>query len=594
MAKNIVICSDGTGNRGGKTAGTNVWRLYNAVDLRANQREQVTHYDDGVGTEDNKYVKIVTGALGLGFSKNLKRAYKFLVRTYEQGDHIYMFGFSRGAYTVRALAAFVANCGIIVDGISWSEQELDERIDQLARDYHANEAGQEVGIFSEVETTGPVPIKFVGVWDTVSALGLPFDIALERLTLGFFKFRFADQNLSPKIDHGCQALSIDDARKTFRPVVWNEPEGQQSPDGSKRPRIEQAWFAGVHSNVGGGYPKQGMSYVPLEWMISKVEWPQGDGSGGEAEPWGLIFEDGFAQEVRDDANVNGKLYDSRSGAAAYYRYQPRDIRKLYHGEGVKIDKVQIHDSVFDRIDRRTGDYNPGNIPADLEVEVVATAGTPGAGRVAKWQGLVDNSRRERAEILLGAEEWINKREALHLAFVLLNILVATALAQFLLNRPDKRSGCNSEVVDCGGIWELILHYGVPILAAVVIVIAMVKMASLGRKKKARIGRVTLCLVALAVLATALLAPQGLLFGVIPVWCWAIDLFEFVLPDILAGAIVYFIGHFAVWVAAAVAALLVMLFLRCRYRRKCTEIFEQACDLLRSRNGDGPAEASASR
>ncbi len=166
--KNIVICSDGTGNRGGKGNGTNVWRLYNAVNLRSSEREQITHYDDGVGTDDNKYLRAFGGAVGWGFSNNVKRAYRFLTNTWNEGDRIYMFGFSRGAYTVRALAAFVAECGVI-EGIGG--KALDDAIDQLVNDYHKKRIDEN---YDAVPITGPIDIQFVGVWRLVDLPGAYF------------------------------------------------------------------------------------------------------------------------------------------------------------------------------------------------------------------------------------------------------------------------------------------------------------------------------------------------------------------------------------------------------------------------------------
>ncbi len=253
--KNIIICSDGTGNRGGKGHGTNVWRLYNGVNLRSTEREQITHYDDGVGTDDNKYLRTFGGAFGWGFSRNVKQAYRFLVRNWNERDQIYMFGFSRGAYTVRALAAFVAKCGVIEKARKMPEKSLDAHIDQLVEDYQKKKITDN---YRKVPITGPIDIQMVGVWDTVGAIGLPFDIALKDLVIKrFFKFAFDDQNLGARVKCGVHALAIDDERRTFHPILWNDRKG-----------VEQVWFSGAHSNVGGGYPKQEMSYLTLEWMLS--------------------------------------------------------------------------------------------------------------------------------------------------------------------------------------------------------------------------------------------------------------------------------------------------------------------------------------
>ena len=539
-AKNIVICSDGTGNRGGKGNGTNVWRLYNAVNLRSSEREQVTHYDDGVGTDDNKYLRAFGGAVGWGFSNNVKRAYRFLTNTWNEGDHIYMFGFSRGAYTVRALAAFVAECGVIEDTRG---KALDDAIDKLVNDYHKKRIDEN---YDAVPITGPLDIQFVGVWDTVGAIGLPFDILLKQLIVNsrIFPFKFAQHSLSERVKRGWHALALDDERRTFHPEMWNARDG-----------VEQVWFSGMHSNVGGGYPKQELEHVALEWMISGCKW-----NGTQ----GIEFDPEFETEVAQNANVHGKLYDSRSGAAAYYRYAPRNVGLLC-GQG-RIDKAKIkakiHVSVFDRIELETDGYNPGTIPADVPVKVVGND----AARVAGHQQRIDHSQTRRREILDKAAPWIDKRKALHLAFVLLTLLSATALAQFLISRPDAAPASAS------GGW---LSYLPSAFAGFAIFATMFYLKQTVRK--------VLCLAALAILGACIYMPVGE-----PHVVWRIgnslsSMLEFLLPDLLATTIVYFLDNYTVHLLAVIVAFIVMLVLRSRYGGKCNAIFEQACDELRSRS-----------
>ena len=534
--KNIVICSDGTGNRGGKGNGTNVWRLYNAVNLRSNEREQITHYDDGVGTDDNKYLRAFGGAVGWGFSNNVKRAYRFLTNTWNKGDHIYMFGFSRGAYTVRALAAFVAKCGVIED---IRGKALGDAIDKLVKDYHKNEINKN---YAAVPITGPIDIQFVGVWDTVGAIGLPFDILLKDLIVNswLFPFKFEDHSLSERVKRGWHALALDDERRTFHPVMWDERCG-----------VEQVWFSGVHSNVGGGYPKQEVEHVALKWMISGCKW---DGTQG------IEFDQGFETEVAQNANVHGKLYDSRSGAAAYYRYAPRNIGLYCEERG--INKAKIHASVFDRIELETDDYNPGTIPANVPIEVIGTD----ASKVAEHQQRIDQSQNKRSKILDKAVPWIDKRKALHLAFVLLTLLSATAVVQFLISPPDTASASESS----NWLTYLpLLYAGFPILVTMIYL--------------KRIGRKALCLSALAILGACIYTPVGE-----PLVVWRIgenlsSMLEFLLPDLLATAVRYFLDYYTAHLLAVIVAFIAMLVLRSRFRAKCNVIFEQACDELRPRS-----------
>ena len=438
MGKNIVICSDGTGNRGGKGKGTNVWRLFKGLDLTSRQPRQIAFYDDGVGTEDNKYFKAVTGAFGFGFSRNVKEAYKFLSINYEQGDRIFMFGFSRGAYTVRALAAFVVTMGLVPRASSKSEAVVDETINALVKAYFELRKKGE-------KPSSDIKIHFLGVWDTVGAIALPRDFPFrERLLNQFFKFKFKDEDLHENINRACQALALDDQRRTFHPEIWNP-----------RPGITQVWFAGMHSDVGGGYPKQGMAHVSLQWMIKQVGY---DSNNQE----GLVFSTSFQEEVRARANVNDKMYDSRSGGSAFYRYAPRTLPKNH---------VRIHRSVFERIKQRTQAYYPGNLPAQIEI----VDDCADSGVTCKSVPVIKQETKKM----------IDFRKVLHLAFILLFLLVGAALVPSCKeNAPNTLAG-----------W----------LAALGI-LSILSLGELTKYKGIRVLHSVLCLSALAVLAYAYATP----------------------------------------------------------------------------------------
>jgi hypothetical protein len=168
-------------------------------------------------------------------------------------------------------------------------------------------------------------IEFIGVWDTVRAFGGPFDELLEGLDK-LLCLTFADTKLAENVSYGAQALAIDEARRTFSPILWEEDA-----------RVTQVWFTGAHSDVGGGYEKQGLAAQTLHWMMDQV----GDR---------LRFTEHALEEARAEANPHGGLHDSRSGTALFYRYLPREIR------GGTIDE-----SVFDRLRHGTGDYAPTNL-----------------------------------------------------------------------------------------------------------------------------------------------------------------------------------------------------------------------------------------
>lgn len=392
--KNIVLCSDGTGNTTMKGRGSNVFKLYEALDLQGNP-PQIAFYDDGVGTQGFKPLKLMGGAFGWGLKGNVQQLYASLCRAYEPGDRIFLFGFSRGAYTVRTLAGLIIRCGILRvrdKARPLSEEELSRRIDAAYAGFRshcrrfsgtrsvtqaavrrgsrilpgdgasrsAGRPGEEPASHDrtpaerrtdefrktfavhhpEHAPDGKVGIRFLGVWDTVSAVGTP----IRELTVALNEihpFWFQDLTLSKRVQKACHALAIDDERLTFHPEMWDER-------GETSDRIEQVWFAGVHSNVGGGYPQQGMSLVALDWMMTK------------AADQGLRFRESY----RDRRNVHDRLYDSRSGLGVYYRYRPRDIAALCKEHGVA---PKIHVSALQRIAWSTDGYAPGNLPDRLEI-----------------------------------------------------------------------------------------------------------------------------------------------------------------------------------------------------------------------------------
>lgn len=384
--KNIVLCSDGTGNRDIKARGTNVFKLYEAVDIQGHKenqsfKPQVAFYDDGVGSSSFLPVKIIGGAFGWGFSKNVRDLYTELVHVYQPGDSLYLFGFSRGAYTIRALAGMIQYCGIVDIAKVANKEQLESRVkacwDQFAAVVFkpfqtdavrrrnvpaavdsaiAVERRRALGAIAHPEhaPAGEPSIEFVGVWDTVAAVGAPFEELRDLLNF-FIPVKFAELVPGSRIKRACHALSIDDERQTFHPELWNEQKARSG-------QIEQVWFAGAHSNVGGGYPKQGMSLVALDWMMA------------EAERCGLRFIPGDREFVKTHQDIHGTLYDSRAGLAVYYRWGPRNIVTLCRDHNIKVPK--IHVSVFERIANGTDGYAPGNIPFACEV-VTTQSPTPG-------------------------------------------------------------------------------------------------------------------------------------------------------------------------------------------------------------------------
>jgi hypothetical protein len=373
MPKNIVICSDGTGNTAIKGRGTNVFKLYEAVDINGHRSDpaltpQMAIYDDGVGNEDFRPFKVFAGITGFGLARNIRHLYKSLVRVYDPGDSIFLFGFSRGAFTVRALAGLIQKCGILDVSRLTTTHSLNKAVRQAYRvhrqDYRttlSKTLSQWFGFKPNRRRIArfrkrywrheDIRIRFIGVWDTVDAVGAPWHIG-DYINWTLYRFKFPDQKMVACADYGCQALSLDDERKTFHPLLWDE----SSPEDTAR--IEQVWFAGAHSNVGGGYEKQGMSLVSLDWMMRQAE-----------HKGGLRLLGSDRALYREHANVDDKLYDPRAGMGILYRWSPRDMGAICRKQSVT---PAIHLTVFERIAHGTGDYSPGGITPDARVVYTET------------------------------------------------------------------------------------------------------------------------------------------------------------------------------------------------------------------------------
>jgi uncharacterized protein (DUF2235 family) len=384
-ARNLIVLSDGTGNSASKAFKTNVWRLYEAIDLT--DGSQVAVFGDGVGTSSVKVLRVLGLALGIGVKRNVLNLYKFLCLNYNHGDNdrpadlIWAFGFSRGAYTIRVLAGLICEQGLV----TWnSEEELNRNALAAYRAFRKTafattwrrfwvKGGRNlrdwlVDRWSWMTNVRPyeavekhkVNIHFIGVWDTVDAYGLPVEeltIAVDKLV---WPMRFTDTRLLREVHHARHALSLDDERRTFFPVLWDElAEGTQI----DRDRLQQVWFPGAHADVGGGYADDGLSFVPLCWMID------------EATEKGLRFAPCIVENFIALAAPTGRIYDSRSGFGALWRYKPRDVADLMNrpdrdkprsDEADKITPV-VHWSVITRMIYGNDGYAPIALPEKVDV-----------------------------------------------------------------------------------------------------------------------------------------------------------------------------------------------------------------------------------
>lgn len=418
-AKKIAVFADGTGNSASSATKTNVWRMYKALDV-SKKSNQVAFYDGGVGTSSFTPLTIIGLAFGWGLARNVRQLYKSVCYAYEHNEDnqkvrskIYGIGFSRGAFTIRVLAAFIADQGIINKKDYPNDDDLDRQILAAYREFrkgnfdpsflsrffgrpiqamwvafwnkvksrapynskqnfeYMGKAGKETEDILRYKNPRNQSIEFLGLWDSVDAYGLPIDEMTNAWDRVVWPLSAKDRNMSVRISYASHALALDEQRESFEPMLWNEKKH----DGSEDTRITQVWFAGVHANIGGGYPDDSLSHVSLNWMID------------EAEKHALVFNDQHKTLLQQAADLNGPIYDNRSGVGIVYRYQPRHVDLLNNNEKhglwqwimnwlpnddgqtnfVKVKTAKIHHSVFDRIVKSDGIYAPINIPQQYEV-----------------------------------------------------------------------------------------------------------------------------------------------------------------------------------------------------------------------------------
>ena len=319
---NIVICADGTWNRperlGRDEYPTNVLNLARWVAPRGgikgkvNCVEQVVFYDWGVGSYHDKYRG---GGIGYGLEKNIMDCYRFLVHNYNEGDEVYLFGFSRGAYTVRSLCGMINNCSILksIEG---------HRIEE-AFSIYKNKKYKPQGQYSRswrkrYAVADRVNIHFVGVWDTVGAMGLPFTI----FGLIEDKDNFYDREIGKNIVTARHAMALDEFRADFEPTIWVEKSCVD---------IKQVWFAGSHCDVGGSYKpdKEGrtLSDIPMAWLMK------------EAQKKGLSF----------DKKIDDIAYEPLARKNNEYKGKYKLLGKLQREIPAPDDiKTKVHFSVKER------------------------------------------------------------------------------------------------------------------------------------------------------------------------------------------------------------------------------------------------------
>jgi hypothetical protein len=318
--KRLFVCCDGTWNaptdlQDGVPIPTNVVRFYNALaEQDARGIVQRRYYHPGIGTEEILWLeRLWAGMTGAGFAKNVQSAYYWLTENYAQDDEIYLLGFSRGAFTVRALSGFIARAGLIRrpdwDAVGSAYETYRRKI--------RNDDG---------DSASGARIHFLGVWDTVGALGIPPDLPL-LMRLGAWRQRFQDTRLAPVVGHAFHALAIDEMRRTFSPTLWT---GMPAPG----QEVCQMWFPGVHADVGGGYKETQLSDLTLRWMVER------------AMDCGAAFRPDMLEQIRGDHH--GVLHDSRLGIYKGAKTQPRCLPNLDDATALGPTNQEVHLSVFYR------------------------------------------------------------------------------------------------------------------------------------------------------------------------------------------------------------------------------------------------------
>ena len=337
---NIIVCADGTWNRPEEDLKqdqpTNVLKLARGIaprsDLDGHKLKQHVFYDWGLGSY---HKRASAGIAGRGIHKNILDGYRYIAHNYAPGDRTFLFGYSRGAYTVRAMCGLINNCGIIKRanaGLIASAWKIYKS--PSAKNKPNGEAAR---AFREKYSYASRDIHFVGVWDTVGALGIPFSL------MGLFdgNDEFYDNRMGSNIRTARHALAIDEKRADFEPTLWKP-----------KPTVDlkQVWFAGCHGDIGGSHPPDEddlrIADVALEWMVD------------EAEQAGLVLEDHMRSEITD-----GTLSPIHRSRIKAFRFRPAVERPLHHPD----IRTSVHPGVRIRFDQDDG-YRPKKLVELLEAQ----------------------------------------------------------------------------------------------------------------------------------------------------------------------------------------------------------------------------------
>jgi uncharacterized protein (DUF2235 family) len=349
----LIVCCDGTWNTlehtdQGLPAPTNVARLYNAA---VKDAQQLVYYHPGVGTSGGALDRWLGGGTGAGLERNIMSAYQWLAARYRPGDRIFLFGFSRGAYTVRSLGGLLVHSGLLdLSDATLAPSAVWSRVQEVFEAYRAGEPFANRhgyafhGVAPGLPTAGTMGVHFMGVWDTVGALGIPLELSVLRFIGDPRRYQFHDTRISMLIANARHAVALDERRADFMPTLWTNI---RRPD-----KVHQVWFPGVHGDVGGGYAQAGLSDIALAWMLD------------EAAACGLRLRAGTRAQLRPDPQ--GVLHDSRQGLFKLGPSQPREAARI---DAASVQAGLLHASALARQadpPLAQGDYWPTRILASGE------------------------------------------------------------------------------------------------------------------------------------------------------------------------------------------------------------------------------------
>jgi len=386
--KKILLFADGTGNAV-TTQESNVWRIYRALDTTA--ENQIAYYIPGVGTSEFKPWAMLDGATGIGVPSNVLKLYRFLSWNYVSGDEIYMFGFSRGAFTIRLLLDLVYRQGLqprAVDGVAVSSATMRRNANAAWRAYKRNDDTRAKNLWVRLARLGRrtrpttigdgLPIAFVGLFDTVEAFGVPIEELREAINIFVAPISFGnDRAIARTALFVRHALSLDDERTSFHPIRIDQ---RGRPRSAGDPAIQEVWFAGVHSNVGGGYADDAVAHAPLVWMLEEAQRLAPDDPVAK----GPVLKPGALDMFRQTASSFAPLADSRAGLASLYRYDPRSLASTQRWD---FGRAIVHWSVAERMAESACNYAPVVLPGDAVFLMPDRTLVERAG--GRWQALSD-------------------------------------------------------------------------------------------------------------------------------------------------------------------------------------------------------------